>query len=63
MTALEHQVIRLRKWLRSVFGPRTSNVTIHNYFTISANHDPSRIARDVVDKIAERSRYPKPPTD
>jgi hypothetical protein len=34
------------------------NVTINNYFTISSNHEPSRIARDVVAHIAETRRFP-----
>jgi hypothetical protein len=36
----------------------TTNTTINNYFTISSNHEPSRIARDVVDKIADMRRHP-----
>lgn len=35
-----------------------AGTTINNYFTISSNHDPSRIARDVVDKIADMRRHP-----
>lgn len=34
----------------------TTNIT--NNFTISSNHDPSRIARDVMDRFAESKRNP-----
>lgn len=37
---------------------KAAGTTINNYFTISSNHDPSRIARDVVDKIADMRRHP-----
>jgi hypothetical protein len=39
--------------------PVPGPTTINNYFTISSNHDPSRIARDVVSIIAETRAHPK----
>jgi hypothetical protein len=60
-TALQYQARRFGRWLRGLFRAKRSNVTINNYFTISSNHDPSRIARDVVERVAESRRFPGPP--
>jgi hypothetical protein len=47
---------KLQAWLRGVFAPRP--VTINNYFAISSDRDPSRVAREVADQIAETRRFP-----
>jgi hypothetical protein len=58
-TLLQYKAWRFTKWLRGVLAEARApqNVTINNYFTISSNHEPSRIARDVVERISESRRY------
>lgn len=60
--AIKRQLMELGELAAKVEGAAPPPAPpVNNYFTISSNHEPSRVARDVARALADRYRTPRLP--